>query len=43
MNKDNIYYPIQILKTKEQLKKHENEPTIADQLYKKSNSYECGK
>ena len=43
MKKDNIYYPIQILKTKEQLNAHEKEPTIADQLYKKSNSYECGK
>ena len=43
MKKDNIYYPIQILKTKEQLNKHEKEPTIADQLYKKSNSYKCQK
>ena len=41
MKKDNIYYPIQILKTKEQLKSHEKEPTIADQLYKQSSSYKC--
>ena len=43
MKKDNIYYPIQILKTKEQLKNHEKEPTIADQLYKESKTYKCGK
>tara|TARA_B100000927_G_scaffold60697_1_gene47297 strand:+ start:209 stop:880 length:672 start_codon:yes stop_codon:yes gene_type:complete len=43
MKKNNIYYPIQVLKTKEQLQAHEKEPTIADQLYKKSNSYKCSK
>tara|TARA_Y100000389_G_scaffold137765_1_gene135406 strand:+ start:1024 stop:1677 length:654 start_codon:yes stop_codon:yes gene_type:complete len=43
MKKDNVYYPIQILKTKEQLKAHEKEPTIADQLYKQSSSYKCNK
>lgn len=44
MKKDNIYYPIQILKTKEQLKKHEKKPTIADQLYEESKkkTYKCG-
>ena len=43
MKKDNIYYPIQILKTKTQLNDHEKNPTIADQLYQESKkkTYEC--
>jgi len=36
-------YHVISLKTKEQLQAHEKEPTIADQLYKKSNSYKCQK
>ena len=45
MKKNNIYYAIQVLKNKEQLKDHEKNPTIADQLYEESKkkTYKCGK
>ena len=39
MKKDNIYYPIQIIMTLEKLNQHEDQPTLANQLYK--DSYDC--
>ena len=41
MKFDNIMYPIQIIKSKEELSKHEKEPTIANSLYK--DTYKCNK
>ena len=39
MKFDNIMYPIQIIKSKEELNIHEREPTIANSLYR--DSYKC--
>ena len=39
MKFDNIMYPIQIIKSKKELSKHEKEPTIANSLYK--DTYKC--
>lgn len=41
MKHEGVYYPIQILKTEEELKNHEEKPTIANQLYRESNTYKC--
>ena len=41
MKFDEVYYPIQIIKTPEQLELHEKEPTIANNLYK--DTYKCEK
>ena len=40
MKHNGVYYPIQILKTKEELKKHEENATIAT-FYRESNLYKC--
>ena len=41
MKFDKMYYPIQIIKTPEQLELHEKEPTIANNLYR--DTYNCEK
>lgn len=39
MKMNDIYYPIQIIKTLDELNEHEEDPTLANQLYK--DTYEC--
>lgn len=39
IKKDNVYYPIQILKTLKELNNHEDSPTINNKLYR--DSYDC--
>tara|TARA_B100000575_G_C23031764_1_gene593993 strand:- start:354 stop:986 length:633 start_codon:yes stop_codon:yes gene_type:complete len=39
MKNENTFYPIQIIMTLDKLKTHENDPTLANQLYK--DTYKC--